>query len=695
MDMHIGEAGDPLTAYIALTRVQDRYGLFVYRPFPAAPFQKGAKVGRELLLRFWGGEKMDWRALRAKYRDERQCKECNEAKPASAFTAGRWKREDAARACKECIRRHVEAQQPWQCMACTAWKQEDAFKTEHAKPQATFYRICKTCEQTQVCSVCNTRKDQKKFSGGAWKRTRRGGRVCLDCSGKAWGWCRCSVCKVKQAACAFDSWLAQHCSCNGDQVCSKCWQCPIPRGSISKAVQRVTATQAKVARQAAEEKKARAIADVWAAIAERKRKREEHSPQRKEAELEAKQRRQENGTEMTTEGLAKVRGQQDDSNGRQKAVQATTDVAAASVERKRKKEQDTAQMQEAPPDAKQRRKDGGIERRGDREAEMSCTQQSKGSAREMSGEGKSFQYVCPACQKSVRSSIRTGQVDHRRACGNRFQVWDGQVVAKGYVYICPACKGNVASEVKTGQIDHRTVCGNQFSVRDGVVKEKGYVYICPDCKGNVASDVKTGKIDHRTVCGSQFSVKDGVVQEKAYVYICPACKGNVASDVKTGKINHRTVCGNQFSVKDGVVQEKAYVYICPACKGYVASDVKTGKIDHRTVCGNQFSVKDGVVPAKTYVYICPACKGNVASEIKTGQIDHRTVCGNQFSVRNGVVKEKAYVYIRPVCKGNVASDVKTGKIDHRTVCGSQFSVKDGVVKEKGGKRQAGTPRRSD
>ena len=44
MDMHIGEAGDPLTAYIALTQVQDRHDLFVYRPFPAAPFQKGAKV---------------------------------------------------------------------------------------------------------------------------------------------------------------------------------------------------------------------------------------------------------------------------------------------------------------------------------------------------------------------------------------------------------------------------------------------------------------------------------------------------------------------------------------------------------------------------------------------------------------------------------------------------------------------------
>ena len=203
MDMHIGGAGDPLTAYIALTRVQDRHGLFVYRPFPAAPFQKGAKVGRELLLRFWGGEKMDWSALRAKYRDERECKECNESKPASAFTAGRWKRQDAARVCKECIRRHVETQMPWQCMACTAWKQEDAFKAKHASPQATFYRICATCEQTQLCRVCNTRKDEMKFSAAMWKRARNGGRVCLACSEKAWGWSRCSICHVKQAAFAF------------------------------------------------------------------------------------------------------------------------------------------------------------------------------------------------------------------------------------------------------------------------------------------------------------------------------------------------------------------------------------------------------------------------------------------------------------------------------------------------------------
>ena len=42
-DAQIGEAEDPLTVYIAMTRVRD----LIYRPFDAAPFQKGSKLGRE------------------------------------------------------------------------------------------------------------------------------------------------------------------------------------------------------------------------------------------------------------------------------------------------------------------------------------------------------------------------------------------------------------------------------------------------------------------------------------------------------------------------------------------------------------------------------------------------------------------------------------------------------------------------
>ena len=84
-----------------------------------------------------------------------------------------------------------------------------------------------------------------------------------------------------------------------------------------------------------------------------------------------------------------------------------------------------------------------------------------------------FQYACPFCAASVSSSVRTGQIDHRGACGHRFRVKDGDVAARKCDYVCPFCKGHVASNLKTGRIDHRTVCGNQFYVKEGTVIHKG------------------------------------------------------------------------------------------------------------------------------------------------------------------------------------------------------------------------------
>ena len=76
--------------------------------------------------------------------------------------------------------------------------------------------------------------------------------------------------------------------------------------------------------------------------------------------------------------------------------------------------------------------------------------------------GKSFQYVCPHCDQSVTRTISTGQVNHRRTCGHRFQVKDGRVFAKAYEYVCPACNGHVTSNVATGKIDHRPIRGKIF-----------------------------------------------------------------------------------------------------------------------------------------------------------------------------------------------------------------------------------------
>ena len=174
--------------------------------------------------------------------------------------------------------------------------------------------------------------------------------------------------------------------------------------------------------------------------------------------------------------------------------------------------------------------------------------------------GKIFEYVCPHCKQSVSSTLRTGQVNHRRTCGNFFRVREGRPCAKQYDYVCPTCNGHVASNLATGQIDHRTVCGTQFSVQDGVAREKGIVYRCPFCKGNVRSDVRTGRIDHRTVCGNQFCVKDSAVSKntRCHAHSCPVCSTVVWSSQSCGRIavTHVTPSGKRCQTKHWHVPDK-------------------------------------------------------------------------------------------------------------------------------------------
>ena len=109
---------------------------------------------------------------------------------------------------------------------------------------------------------------------------------------------------------------------------------------------------------------------------------------------------------------------------------------------------------------------------------------------------ETFRYVCPFCQGAVTSRVRTGEVDHRSACGKRFRVCEGCVVSTAFVYGCPFCGGNVRSKLKTGQMDHRTVCGNQFYVQDGAVdkKTRQHPHNCPACGTVVWSARSAGRI---------------------------------------------------------------------------------------------------------------------------------------------------------------------------------------------------------
>ena len=91
------------------------------------------------------------------------------------------------------------------------------------------------------------------------------------------------------------------------------------------------------------------------------------------------------------------------------------------------------------------------------------------------------------------------------------------VAARKCNYVCPFCKGHVASKLKTGQIDHRTVCGNRFYVKEGTVsaQTRQHPQRCPACHSVVWSTLLFGRIQatHNTPSGKQCPTKSWLVPE--------------------------------------------------------------------------------------------------------------------------------------------------------------------------------------
>ena len=60
-DINFGGRSDTMSSRVALTRVERREDLLIYRPFPLELFNEGQKPGMELLLRVWRHDKtIDW-----------------------------------------------------------------------------------------------------------------------------------------------------------------------------------------------------------------------------------------------------------------------------------------------------------------------------------------------------------------------------------------------------------------------------------------------------------------------------------------------------------------------------------------------------------------------------------------------------------------------------------------------------------
>ena len=527
-DMQIGEGGDPLTAYIAVTRVKDRHGLHIYRPFDAAPYQKGRSVGRALLLQAWRGESIDWATLRARHREEEVCCECHESKPKSGYSAGQWKRDADARVCRECVRNYAANNTPWQCKSCKAWKQEDAFATMYARPQCTFYRVCQTCEAQKRCYKCGTAKPESAFGAAAWKGRNADRRVCRDCAVKVKGAWRCAVCAERKARHDFSAWSRQRAAPqNGTQRCNACvlrvakragaqradnrlarrrgrparaearvYSChgqQLPRSVSHRAIRRLAATRTKVA----EEKRQQVIGLVREEIADRVRQKQDEdevlAPRAQEPNRKKERQMAQSKTELEAESVSTetmplrkrhMEPQQDKqaqptptkTHPRTQTTQTAQAVpvgkpaktvsgsSQARTDHKRKREHESdkglaptetqtctntnARTVPAPP--RNSVTEGGPTTHDDQRADTQArpqqdTQATARAAKETNAApaklpgrkaGKeTFQYACPFCAASVSSSVRTGQIDRRRACGHRFRVKDGDVAARKCMFV--------------------------------------------------------------------------------------------------------------------------------------------------------------------------------------------------------------------------------------------------------------------
>ena len=222
-DLCIGPMGNPFTVYVAITRVQGRGKLLIFRPFDAAPFQKGIGLGRDLLLRHLRGDAINWQALLAKYCEERVCSTCAERKQSTAFTPGQWKRSDTDRVCRECTRHYADAGTPWQCNVCKLWHVEANFPEKHRQRQCSFFRVCLTCEMKKPCFKCGVAKPEAEFGPAAWKARNADRRCCRECTSKQRGCWQCSQCSERKPRAEFTAWQqSRKYAQNGTQVCNAC-----------------------------------------------------------------------------------------------------------------------------------------------------------------------------------------------------------------------------------------------------------------------------------------------------------------------------------------------------------------------------------------------------------------------------------------------------------------------------------------
>ena len=412
-DLHIGPNGDPLTAYVAVTRVTGRNNLAILRPFDPKPYQQGTRLGRILLLRLWRGEDIDWEALRATYLEEKPCAECSVRKRKNEYTVGQWKRNDDRRICKECVARHVENGQPWGNALCVAAGGGPRSSQRSTKNRAAHFTEC-AWHAKKACGLCGKHLEEKDFSKAQWQRTRNKARVCTACQ-RHGNW-TCSVCKTRRLLTHFSLWRKKHRGQHGKETCNICIQ-------LKHARQHTHARLKRRRRKITEAKVAKVVQEVHAEIQQIKRK-------------------QRGGSE----GSAKS--------------QKTAEASPA--------EHKKARIQMHKPHAHIRAQDTEIPRVNENQGSHGQDYRPP-SAKKPSD--KLLEYECPYCHVAIYSTVESGKVKATGHCGKQFRVRGG-VVARSFAHACPKCGQQIQSSKESGRIQstHKTPDGNTCTKASWVIK---------------------------------------------------------------------------------------------------------------------------------------------------------------------------------------------------------------------------------
>ena len=211
VDLKLGGSSSAMASYVAITRVERRQDLLIYRPFPLELFKGRQTPGLDLLMKVWRGEDIDWSTIEEKHMPNKYCPACAILKPKQEYAGSEWNKDNQRGNCKKCIAIRTKDGAPYECNVCYEWFCAEAFLPQQLHHAATHTRVCLGCLETRTCISCHVEKYKTYFTKSEWIHARREDtqgkcRDCCDRSPKGVWFCK--GCKTRKSTLYFSNWIS-------------------------------------------------------------------------------------------------------------------------------------------------------------------------------------------------------------------------------------------------------------------------------------------------------------------------------------------------------------------------------------------------------------------------------------------------------------------------------------------------------